>query len=265
MHNFEIGVSTASLFKRAYNEQAVSILSEAGIPTSEVFLGTYREYSAEFARLLKTNKGDMRVHSVHTLNTHFEPQLFSANPRALEDAYAILDDVLQAAKVLNAKYYTFHGVARIKRKIAYTDYERIGGLFNVITEKCAKYGVKLALENVEWAYYNHPGFFSSVKKYAQDLKGTLDIKQARDSGEGYLPFINEMGKDIVTVHLSDINADGKLCLPGKGLFDFKELFLRLADVGFTGAALIEVYNENYGKTEELKESYEYLLNLRESL
>ncbi|MBQ9709555.1 MAG: sugar phosphate isomerase/epimerase [Clostridia bacterium] len=265
MNKGQIGVSTASLFKRMYNEESVAFLSASGVRTAEVFLGTYREYKVEFARLLNERRGDMDIHSVHTLNTHFEPQLFSANPRALEDAYEIAEEVLSSAQLLGARYYTFHGVARIKRKIAYTDYAVIGEKYRVLTEKCAKYGVSLALENVEWAHCNHPGFFSGVKKYAPLLKATLDVKQARDSGDGYLPFLNEMGEDIVTVHLSDIDDSGKLCLPGRGTFDFAELFRRLEGVGFKGKMMIEVYNENYARTDELIRSYEHLCSLAEKI
>ena len=265
MSDIQVGVSTASLFKRKYNEESVAYLSEHGGPACEIFLGTYREYKPEFAALLKKNKGEMAVHSVHTLNTHFEPQLFSANPRALEDAYEIAENVLRSAQVLGAKYYTFHGVARVKRKITYNDYEKIGGMYSVLCDKCAEYGVQLALENVEWAHYNHPGFFSGVKRFCPALKGTLDIKQAREAGEGYDAYLEEMGTDIVTVHVSDIDDCGNLCLPGRGTVDFKELFVKLAAVGFGGAVLIEVYNENYGKDEELIASYEYLKNVAEKI
>ena len=116
---------------------------------------------------------------------------------------------------------------------------------------------------MEWAHYNHPGFFSGVKQFCPQLKGTLDIKQARDSGEGYIPFLEEMGQDIVTVHISDVDEAGRLCLPGTGTFDFKELFTRLSAVGFEGKVLIEVYNENYATTDELIRSMEYMQNLAE--
>jgi phenylalanyl-tRNA synthetase alpha chain len=98
-----------------------------------------------------------------------------------------------------------------------------------------------------------------------DLKGTLDIKQARDSGEGYIPFLEEMGRDIVTVHVSDVDSNGRLCLPGRGTFDFKELFKRLDGVGFSGAVLIEVYKENYNELEELFNSLQYLKDLAEGI
>ncbi len=261
MSKITVGVSTASLFKRSYNEDSVHILNGEGIDVCEVFLGTYREYKPSFAELLKERKDKLSVHSVHTLNTHFEPQLFSANPRALEDAYFILDDVLASAKILGANYYTFHGVARIKKKIAYDNYAAIGKKFADLTEYCQKREVAVALENVEWAYYNHPGFFSGVKQYAPLLKGTLDIKQARDSGEGYMPFLKEMGSNVVTVHVSDINEDGRLCLPGAGVTDFEELIRALMEEGVTAPLLIEVYKENYSKIEELTRSYNYLKEL----
>lgn len=261
----QIGISTASLFKRMYNEDSVAFLNDNGVGVSEVFLGTYREYKPSYAGVLKERMGNLSVHSVHTLNTHFEPQLFSANPRALEDAYEIAEDVLKSAKILGAKNYTFHGVARVKRKIAYTNFEVIGKKFEMLCDKCAEYGVSLALENVEWAYYNHPGFFSGVKEYCPHLKGTLDIKQARESGEGYVPYLNEMGRDIVTVHVSDVDESGRLCLPGRGTFDFKELFMRLNDVGFDGAVLIEVYKENYNELSELLASMQYLKAVAESV
>ena len=261
----EVGVSTASLFKRKFNEESVSYLSERNVPVCEIFLGTYREYKPAFAELLNANKGNMRVHSVHTLNTHFEPQLFSANPRALEDAYEIAEDVLRSAKILGAKYYTFHGVARVKRKITYNDYAAIGRMYSALCDKCGEYGVQLALENVEWAHYNHVGFFSGVKEFCPKLKGTLDIKQAREAGEDYDAYLNEMGENIVTVHVSDADANGNLCLPGRGTVNFTELFKKLSGVGFCGAVLIEVYNENYGETEDIIASYEYLKNSAEKV
>ncbi len=257
------GISTASLFGRMYNEDSVAFLSANGIPEAEVFLGTYSEYTVPFAQLVKKRAGGMNIHSVHTLNTHFEPQLFSSNPRALDDAYAILANVLAAAGVLGAKYYTFHGVARVKRSVSYTDYKAIGEKMNALTQKCAESGVVLALENVEWAYYNHVGFYSGVKQFCPLLKGTLDVKQAREAGEGYLPYLEEMGEDIVTVHLSDVDENGKLCLPGRGKFPFGQLFERLADKGFSGALLIEVYKENYSDTAELLQSYNYINELKE--
>ena len=111
----EIGISTASLFKRQYNEDALVTLDGLGARVVEVFLGSYCEYTKEFATLLKSRQGSLKVHSIHTLNTHFEPQLFGDNPRAIDDAYRILENCLSTANTLGATNYTLHGIARFKK------------------------------------------------------------------------------------------------------------------------------------------------------
>ena len=109
------GVSTASLFLRKNNEDALPLLQTLGIKHAEVCLTTYSEYGEPFASILESRRGDISVNSVHILNTQFEPQLFNAHPRARADAYDWLGKVMQSASILGAPYYTFHGTARIKR------------------------------------------------------------------------------------------------------------------------------------------------------
>ncbi|MBO5712917.1 MAG: sugar phosphate isomerase/epimerase [Clostridia bacterium] len=261
----EIGVSTASLFKRQYNENALITLNEIDARVCEIFLGTYREYTENFGKLLLSRLGNLKVHSIHTLNTHFEPQLFALNPRAVEDAYEIYGNCLNTAKMLSAKNYTLHGIARFKKNILYNNYASIGPKIEKARLFAKEYGVDMTLENVEWAYYNHVGFLTEILKYAPELKTCLDIKQARIAGEGYIPYLNEMGNRINTVHISDITETGKICLPGKGTFNSEELFKRLKDVGFDGAILIEVYYEDFNEIEEIKESLYYLRNLKEKI
>ena len=113
----EIGISTASLFKRQFNEDALVTLNKLDARVCEIFLGTYSEYTESFARLLKERQGSLKVHSIHTLNTHFEPQLFAQSERALKDAYLIFENCLKTAKLLGATCYTLHGIARFKKNI----------------------------------------------------------------------------------------------------------------------------------------------------
>lgn len=254
----QVGISTASLFRRFFTEDAIAKLNELGVQTTEVFFESYCEYNKEFGQLLKKVKGDIAVHSIHTLTTQFEPTLYSVNQRAREDSFKLLDGVLSAGEQVNAKYYTFHGGARIKRTPMVINFERVGKITNEIIERCKLHNMLLAYENVHWAYYNYIGFFNELKKYSPQIKGVLDIKQARQSGVDYREFIKEMNSDIVTVHLSDIKESGKMCLPGKGTINFDETFSMLNDVGFDGAMLIEVYENDFESLEELVESYNYL-------
>ncbi len=257
----KVGISTASLFNRKPTEDASAFLRENKVPCAEVFLESYCEYNNEFGSLLKKVKGDVDVHSVHVLTTQFEPQLYSVNQRAQNDSFKLLDMAMSSAELIDAKYYTFHGGARFKKTPFKIDFERVGAITQKVIDYAKKHGITLAYENVHWGYYNYIGFFKELKKRTVGLKGTLDIKQARQSGISYIDYLNEMQGDIVTVHLSDIDSNGKMCLPCKGSSDFNELFLRLNDVGFDGALLIEAYTSDYDSLQELLDCRDNLDNL----
>ncbi len=256
----QTGVSTASLFLRANNEDALPILDGLGVKNVEVFLTSFSEYGYPFAKLLQERKGGLRVNSVHDLNTAFEPQLFNAHPRVQADAYAWLEKVLESAKALGAPYYTFHGTARMKkaaRNPENDNFPRMIQGFEKLLHFCQGHGVQLCLENVEWSTYNRPGVFSKLATAIPELKGVLDIKQARISGYSYESYLIEMGERLAYVHVSDICQRG-MCLPGKGDFDFDTLIKRLKDVGFDGALIIEAYKDDYREIEELKIACEFL-------
>lgn len=257
----QTGVSTASLFLRENNEDALPLLESLGVKNVEVFLTSFSEYGYPFADLLREKKGGLFVNSVHDLNTEFEPQLFNAHPRVKADAYACLEKVMQSANALSAPYYTFHGTSRMKRaarKPGSDNFPKMIDGFAQLLSFCGERGVQLCLENVEWSTYNRPGVFSVLSKALPDLKGVLDVKQARISGYPYEDYLSEMGGRLAYAHVSDFDDYGKICLPGRGNFDFDTLVKRLKDVGFDGALLVEVYTDNYGDPIELKQSCDYL-------
>ena len=255
------GISTASLFSRKNNEEALPLLDAMGVRTAEVFLTSFSEYDGKFGELLASRKGKVNVHSVHVLNTQFEPQLFSDHSRVKGDAFSWLGKAMETARALGAEYYTFHGIARIKRAARSGANDRPaawGKSLEEISAFCKNYGVCLCLENVEWAIYNRPGVFRSLLKTCRGLCAVLDIKQARISAYPYPMYIRETAGRLKHVHVSDIDENGKICLPGKGRFDFTELLKRLDGAGFSGPLLIEVYKDDYCKEGELKASLDYL-------
>lgn len=256
------GISTASLFLRRDNKQTLELFNRFSVVTAEVFLTTFSEYEKEYVSTL--DRGRVEVNSIHVLNTQFEPQLFAAHEKVREDAYFWLKKVLDCARMLGAKYYTFHGTARHKlasRNPENDNFLKWRKAFAKIAETCESYGVTLCLENVEWATYNRVGVFEQIAPYVPTLNGVLDVKQARLSGQDYRKYLQEMGQRLAYVHISDINAQGKMCLPGKGVFDFNELISRLKDVGFDGSLIIEAYERDYQDEKELKESYDYISEL----
>ena len=175
----EIGVSTASLFMREYNEDALPLLDKSDARVVEVFLQGFSEYKKEFGELLKSRLGNLKVHSVHVLTLTYETELFTINQRAFADVKDIFQSVLTTAELLGATCYTMHGRARIKKSVNYDDFEKIGKRLDKLCDIAASYGVDICLETVEWALYNAPGYFKKIKEYAPGIKGTLDIKQCR--------------------------------------------------------------------------------------
>ena len=135
------GISTASLFMRQYNEDAVQTINRLGVKTCEIFLETFSEYTRAYGELLNERKGNLSVNSVHLFTTNLEPQLFSENERTRKDAFYFLGEAMNAANALGAKYYTFHGTARYKKNSRNTAWrsrsKRWSGL-RIIVRACLK-------------------------------------------------------------------------------------------------------------------------------
>ena len=245
------GISTASLFLRQETEQAFATIKEMGADCVEIFYETYFEYRPEFSE--KLDASGIEVNSVH-VNTHqIEHSLFNPLRRVRGDALYWLDQVMRSAQILGCKKYTFHGMAGSPKNI-----DGVVDNLRTAVEFCARYGVNLCLENVAWSIYHKPKIFSYLKERIPQLCGVFDIKQAHRSGYPYKEYIEDMKGSISHVHLSDMDGDGAMCLPGKGVLDFKEMLTRLRDAGFDGNVIIEVYNENFSDVSELKTSLEYL-------
>lgn len=252
----KIGVSTASFFPREECENSIQIIKGMGADCAEVFLGTFYEYRPEFVKANKDKFGGIEVCSVHAFSSNFEPQLFNSSRRVRGDGYYWLDQLMRSASDLGAKNYSFHGF--ISRRTDNINYDRIGANLQDICEFCARYGVGLSLENVSWCTYNRPDLFRELKSRCPNLSAVLDVKQARRSGYPINMYIEDMRGAISHVHLSDVDKNGKMCLPGKGVYNFEEIFRRLRDAGFDGPALIEVYGWDYTDYSEIKQSLEYL-------
>lgn len=253
----KIGISTASFSKKLETEEALSAVKEVGADIAEVYLKTFYEYRPEFAKKFAQNTAGVEVSSIHVNPLNFEPQLFFRSRRERGDGFYWLDQVLRSAQLFGAKKYTFHGFVR--KNSGGDDYDYISERLREIADFCARYGVTVCLENVRWATYDRPSVFRELKTRCSQIAGVFDIKQARKSGYPYQTYIKDMEGAISHVHISDLNERGKTCLPGRGVYDFKEIFARLKDAGFDGNVLIEC--GNFGDLDELKKSVEFLKEL----
>jgi sugar phosphate isomerase/epimerase len=256
----DIGISTACFFSKASTEDSLSIIKQLGFNVCEIFLTTFSEYIPEFAVLLKSRLNGLKVYSVHSLNQHFEPELFNIMERTRKDSEFFFRQIGYTANLLGANYYTFHGPARLKRLPYNLNYnwiaERLAYLDNILVDLTG--GIcKIAYENVHWTYFNSPDFYLNLKPlYATNT--CLDIKQAMQSNIDVYKYIEAMGNKLANVHLCDYNLDGSLALPGKGIFDFINFFSVLLQEGYSGPLIIEVYPKDYQSFDELTQSKLYL-------
>ena len=257
-----VGLSTATFFGKALTEDSFDLIRRSGADVAEVFFTTYSEYEPEFCDLLLARKGDLKIHSVHSLTSQFEPQLFNPAARTRADAEKLFRKVLTSMQRLGARCYTYHGSTVFKATQKMPNIERLGTRLHELSGIVKEYGGELCMENVHWADYRVPGIFRAVKRYAPDLKACLDIKQAMQSGYDYREYLAEMGSDLNTVHICDYDGD-KLYPTGFGSFDFVELKKRLEDVGYDGNILIELYSKDYDDFDVVKEAVYKMKNIFE--
>ncbi len=250
----KIGISTASLYGKMYTEEALDFFNKNGVEYAEVFLASFSEYTEEFGEKLKEVKGNVKVHSIHTLNSQFEGQLFSKSERQYNDALKIFRSALRVGQMIDANIYVMHGPQQMKYTKYVTNYEFFGSRTAELASIASEYGILLTWENVHWAHYNHPQFMKNILPYCDKQIGcTLDIKQAAQSDTLVDKYIDDMQGLIQNVHIVDFDDEGRLVLPTTGNYDYKSLFKKMN--GYDGTVMIEVYDGCYKHPEEIIECY----------
>lgn len=249
----KIGISTACFFNRCETEDALNLISQTGAETCEVYLNTFYEYRPEFAKKYAERLNGVKVHCVRVAPCNFEPNLSSGNRRVRGDGFYWLDQVMRSAQLFGAENFAFHGQGG-GDNLDYTAW-----WLGEASDFCARYGVKLCLENSLSGTYASPALFKQLKARAPQLCGALNLTFARASGYPYQMFVKDMAGAISCVHIADVDENGNPCLPGKGVYDFKEFFKVLKNEGFDGAVIIDT--TNFNDVEEIKTSVGYLKSL----
>jgi sugar phosphate isomerase/epimerase len=250
----KIGISTASMYGKMYTEEALDFFNKNGVEYAEVFLASFSEYTEEFGKKLQSVKGNVNVHSIHTLNSQFEGQLFSRSERQYADALKIFRSALKIGEMLNAEIYVMHGPQQMKYTKYVTNYEFFGTRTAELARIAKEYGILLTWENVHWAHYNHPQFMRNLLPYCDaEIGCTLDIKQAAQSDTLVDKYIDDMCGRIKNLHIVDFDEEGRLVLPTTGNYDYKSLFKKMGD--YDNTVMIEVYDGCYKDPKEIIDCY----------
>lgn len=258
------GISTACFFGNLLNEDALKQIGRMKIANAEIFFSARMEYKPGYVKeLSRICDGEgISIRSIHSLPTQFEPQLFSSHPRQMEEAMDVFMEVLEAGNALGAGIYVFHGPIWLKtaRKMR-INFGYAGERVSLLADQAKEYGLKLAYETVHWCWYQYPGFAKELLSHAntENLFFTLDLKQVAQSGFGALEYIDGMQGRLAHVHLCDfIKTNGGEVipkLPFLGEVDWPALRAKLAEIGYSGMLMLEVYTNNYENYEALLDNF----------
>lgn len=255
-----VGISTASFYP-LLTEKALQMVVENGVPCTEIFFNAKCELEPEFIAELARIKasGNTDIVSVHpTMSLAESFMLFSAYDRRLREG---LDDYKRYGEVaakLGAKYVVMHG----GKPNGVLDDEQYCERFMQIAEAVAQNGAMLLQENVVNYRAGDVAFLKKMVEILGDkVNFCLDVKQSIRGGYTAHDVIRAVGKNIRHLHISDNNSEKDCMLPLDGCYDFKALFESMADIGYGGDAVIEVYWHAYNEYADIFDSLQRLNTL----
>ena len=257
------GVSTACLYPKPL-EEAVYELAVNGVSNIEIFLNTQSElkkgYAHGLANMLK--RFEVNCCAVHPFTCEIEPQMFfSEYERRVNDMLEYYKLYFRFMNIVGADIFVFHGGK--PSSVCNTELycERYSKLYRLGKE----FGVTVAVENVSRCKSGSSAFIKEIKNMLGDeFAFVLDTKQAIRSNENPMRFLDVVGDKIAHVHISDSGEMGDCLLIGKGRFDFRKFFDKLAGYNPDCGVILELYRSGWSGISDLVSSYNILTRMTES-
>ena len=219
----KIGLSSAAYYGQLETDEAAAHIAELPLDTCEVFLETPSEYTTDFTFRMRYNMNNFPVTSVHPLGTQFEPQLFGVRGHLSPANIPFLEE-----------------------------------RFDQMRERAARHHLRVLWESVSWCSVATPEDVRILLKRIPDVEFVLDTKQVHQAGVDPLDMLRAMRGHVRHLHVLDWTADGKLCLPGRGVFDWQQFARVLREDGFDGAVILEPYAQLVESEQALLESIRFL-------
>lgn len=254
----KLGLTSAAFYGRMETDESAAFLPTLGLDTCEVFLETHSEYSADFGRLVRNNLAGLHVTSVHPKGTQFEPDLYAQSARQRQDAYNIMCGALDAGRELGAKWYVMHGPVSALGRIPPERIRNLPERFSQLQAAASQRGIEILWENVFYGAVAGVEDIRKMRDLLPDVHFVLDLKQAWRAGADPFDILAAMGDRIRHLHVLDHDANGNICLPGDGIFDFDRLLLTLRDGGYNGSVIIEPYAQQTEDIDALRRSIGFM-------
>jgi sugar phosphate isomerase/epimerase len=261
MNNIITGISSACFYP-ALLEDAVCLAGklskclESG--AIEIFVNVESELSGVVFDRVRgiVSENGLKVVSMHPFTTFESNYWFSEYIRRKEAFLDVYKRYFSAMNVLGAKVFVTHGMSLKIRSVCEDGlyFER----FAELSETGRTFGVTVTQENVCYCKSGSLDFLRKMKEnLGETARFTLDLKQCVRSGLSPLAVLKALGANVIHIHASDNSSSdtNRDCLLiGAGNFDFAEFFSELRILGYGGAVILELYENNYDSEEELRES-----------
>ena len=257
------GISTACFYPEIVEETILKI-KELEMNSIEIFINTESEFDMPYVKDLRSrlDEAGIRAISVHPFTSLMEGVLFfSEYDRRIEDGLRQYERYFKAAHMLGAKYFTFHGERSMSSTIHVPDADRKLRTYHRLCALAQQHDVVLAQENVAWCKSASPAYLQWLRDGVQELRFTLDIKQAHRAGCNWNEYLTVMGERLVNVHINDFDDTHTCMLPGEGTMPFDALLAQLDATGYNGQLLIEVYHTDYSDMAQIERARMFLQNL----
>ncbi|MFR3409205.1 MAG: sugar phosphate isomerase/epimerase family protein [Christensenellales bacterium] len=254
----KIGLSSAAYYGQLETDDAAAHIAELPLDTCEVFLETPSEYTTDFTFRMRYNMNNFPVTSVHPLGTQFEPQLFGRAARQSDDAFAMFANVCRAAESLGAAYYIFHGPFGVRGHLSPANIPFLEERFDQMRERAARHHLACCGRASAGAASPRRRTCASCSNASRTWSSCLTpnrcIRRALTPSTCCAPCVGMLRH----LHVLDWTADGKLCLPGRGVFDWQQFARVLREDGFDGAVILEPYAQLVESEQALLESIRFL-------
>lgn len=257
-----IGISTACFYPME-TELAMEQALKLGAQHLELHCSTFSElhdgYLKELGKMLRYYGA--KVRSVHPFYSMLESAMFFSeyNERRFADGMEIYKQFFQAAARIGAPYLVFHGGSTIGKSRCKVSDDAYIERYNMLVECGKAFGVTLLHENVYTHKAQEPAFCRKMIDYLGDKAlFTFDNKQAHRAGFSSLEFAEALAGHIRVLHISDCDREHDCLLPGRGTEDYAAIRRAMKDGDSEAYWLIEVYENAFRDTDEIRRSMDYL-------
>lgn len=256
------GVSTACLYPKPL-EESLYDLAVNGVSCVEIFVNTHSElkksYAHEIAAILR--RFDVKCPAVHPFTCEIEPLMFfSEYERRIGDMLEYYKLFFRFMNIVGADIFVFHGGKPSSVCTPELYCERYSKLYRLGKE----FGITVAVENVSRCKSGSSAFVRDIAKMlGNEFAFVLDTKQAVRSNESPMKFLEAAGDKIRHVHISDSGEMGDCLLIGRGRFNFKQFFEKLAALNPQCSVILELYRSGFSGISDLISSYNILTRMTE--